>query len=520
MDEKEKKKQQSEDLLNAGVAGASYETVQRYGTAVKQHYVAYSGQDNETGETLAKGLKQISQEKVNPDYKFQNTHQQAGYAAETKDVARTNAENIINGDPARKTRTDDIGRVNDPLYDTVMVDENGNIIDGSGAQMKFLGASANDPTGEGSAARALGKLQSKKFEKYLDNDVDIVVPKDQYDKIIQEANTEIDKLSRQLENQKAAGNTEQAAKIQKKIDKLEKIKKNLRKSTVSSKEALFARQHPGLSTAMDVAKIAHRAGIETAKTSAIIGGSVSIVKNLVSLCKGEIEPEEAIKNVAKDTATTAAAGYGTGFAGSALKGAMQNSKSTYIRTLSKTNVAGTVVAVAVSATKTLTRYFKGEIDGVECLETLGEQGTGMLSSAMFAAIGQAVIPIPIVGGLIGGMVGYALSSATYGVLVGSLKEAKLAKAEREMIEKACEEHIKMIREYRAEMEEMISQYLIDSMDVFRDSFSGIKYALAIGDVDLFIKRTNTITERFGGQASFSSMDDFNEKMMTGTTFKI
>ena len=41
MDEKEKKKQQSEDLLNAGVAGASYETVQRYGSAVKQHYVAY-----------------------------------------------------------------------------------------------------------------------------------------------------------------------------------------------------------------------------------------------------------------------------------------------------------------------------------------------------------------------------------------------------------------------------------------------------------------------------------------------
>ena len=203
-----------------------------------------------------------------------------------------------------------------------------------------------------------------------------------------------------------------------------------------------------------------------------------------------------------------------------MKGAMQNSKSTYIKTLSKTNVAGTVVAVAVSATKTLTRYFKGEIDGVECLETLGEQGTGMVSSAMFAAIGQAVIPIPIVGGLIGGMVGYALSSATYGILVGSLKEAKLAKAEREIIEKACEEHIKMIREYRAEMEEMISQYLIDSMDVFRDSFSGIKYALAIGDVDLFIESANTVTKRFGGQVSFSSMDDFNTKMISGATFKI
>ena len=260
--------------------------------------------------------------------------------------------------------------------------------------------------------------------------------------------------------------------------------------------------------------------MQTAKSSAIIGGSVSIVKNLVSVCKGEEEPEEALKNVAKDTATTAAVGYGTGFTGTAIKGAMQNSGSEYVRALAKTNIAGTIVAVTVSVTKTMTRYFKGEIDGVECLETLGEQGTGMISSAMFATIGQAVIPIPVVGGLIGGMVGYALSSATYGVLVESLKEAKLAKEEREQIERACEEHIKLIRQYRAEMEKIINAYLIDSMDLFRDSFSGIKNALAIGDVDWVIDSANIITESFGGKAAFSNMDEFTDKMLKGSTFKI
>ncbi len=519
MDEK-KKKQRDKDLLNAGIAGAAYETVQRFGSAAKQHYVAYTGKDNETGKNLVKGLKQISEEKVNPNYEFQNIHQQAGFSAEVKDVARSNAEKIINGDSTRKIRTDDLGRVNDPLFDTVTVDANGNVIAGSGAQMKFLGASEKDPTGKGNASRALEKLQSKKFQKYLDADSKIDVPKNQYDEIIQEANTKIKNLTKQLENQKATENTEQVTKLQEQIDKLEKIKRNLRQSTLSSDEAVFARQHPGLSTAIDVTKISHRAGVETAKTSAIIGGSVSIVRNLVAVCKGDVEPEDAVKYVAKDTATTAAVGYGTGFAGSALKGAMQNSGSEYIQVLSKTNVAGTLVAVTVSATKTLIRYFNGEIDGVECLETLGEQGTGMISSAMFAAIGQVAIPIPVVGGLIGGMVGYALSSATYGVLIDSLKEAKLAREEREQIEKICEEHIKMIREYRAEIEKIINKYLIDSMDVFRDSFVGIKNALAIGDVDWFIESANAITENFGGQTSFSSMDDFNEKMLSGNTFTI
>lgn len=202
MSDKEEKRRK-EDLRNAGIAGAAYETVQRYGSAAKQHYAAYSGVDNEAGTTLVKGLKQIAEEKINPDYKFQNIHQQAGFAAEVKEVARTNAECIIKGDSTRKIRTDDLGRVNDPLYDTVSMDSNGDIIDGSGAQMKFLGASEKDPTGAGDAARALKKLQSLKFEKYFEHDAKIDVPADQYDKMIQEANAKIEGLSRQLEFQKS-----------------------------------------------------------------------------------------------------------------------------------------------------------------------------------------------------------------------------------------------------------------------------------------------------------------------------
>lgn len=516
----ERKKSRQDDLLNSGIAGASYETVQRFGEATKQHYIAYAGVDNETGTTMVKGLKQIAKGKINPDYEFQNIHQQAGFSAEVKDVARTNTEKIIKGDTTRKIRTDDLGRVNDPLFDTVTIDADGNVIDGTGAQMKFLGASANDPTGAGDAARVLEKLQSKKFEKYLVNDAKIDVPSDQYDNIIKEVNTRIGGLSKQLENQMNAGNTEQVRKIQEKIDKLEKINKNMRKTSASSDEAVFARLHPGLSTVVDVAKISHRAGVQTAETAALIGGSVSIVKKLVSVCKGEIEPGDAAINIAKDTGTTAAIGYGTGFVGTALKGAMQNSKSQYMQTLSKTNVAGTVVAVSVAATKTMKRYLKGEIDGIECLEILGEQGTGMVSSAMFTVIGQAVIPIPVVGGLIGGMVGYAISSATYGILMESLKDAKVAHEQRVQIEKSCEEHMKMIHEYRAEMEKIINEYLIESMDVFRESFRGIKDALAIGDVDWFIESTNKITENFGGEASFSNMEDFNSKMLSNSTFKL
>ena len=89
MNEKEKQKQKEKNILDAGIAGASYETIQRYGEAAKQHFVAYSGEDNEIGKALVKGLKQVAEETVNPDYKFQNIHQQAGFSAEIKEYIKS-----------------------------------------------------------------------------------------------------------------------------------------------------------------------------------------------------------------------------------------------------------------------------------------------------------------------------------------------------------------------------------------------------------------------------------------------
>lgn len=516
-DDKDNKKN---GLLNAAIVGGTYQTTQKYGDAVKQHFVAYSGRDNETGINLVKGLKDIAEGKINPDYEFQNISQQSGFAAEVKEVARSNAEAIINDDSTRKIRTDDLGRINDQLYDTLTIDKNGNIIDGTGEQIKFLGSSKDDTKGLGNAKRAFDKLSSKEFKKYLDNDAKIVVPPEQYQGILQEADAEINKLSSQLDRLKNSEKTEEFTKIENRIKDLKKLKENLKKASLTTEEAREARLSPKLSTAKDVLKLSHRAGLDAAQTASLIGGSVSIVKNITAVFKNEKNTGEAVRDVALDTGRAGALGYGTGFAGSIIKGAMQNSESTYIRALSKTNIAGTTVNIAITSTRILTNYFNGEIDGVQCLEMLGQEGVGMVASAMFATIGQIAIPIPVVGGLIGGMIGYALSSASYGLLLNALKEKEMAHKERMYIESVCAEHIKMIREYRLEIEKIINQYLSNKLEVFNEAFTGIKNALEIGDIDLFIENTNRITENFGGKPAFSTIDEFDEIMLTKTTIKI
>ena len=503
---------------NVILEGAATETVQRYGSAVKEHIIAYSGIDNENGEQLKKGLKQISESKLNPKYIKQNLKQQAGFSAENKYAARENARNIISKSAERVHNTDIKGSGSyNELFDHIITDENGIVI--SEEQMKFVG---NNPK------ELVNKLASKKFQKYFDANAKITIPKDYYEGVEIDGKqvsvfTEIDKslenYNKQLAKVKANGNLEVAKKIEEKIAKYEKIKASLKNSKITNAEAMEARLHPVLSTAKDIGKISLKAGGVQAAWGAGIGSGISLIKNCVSLVKGEKTVDEVLFSVGCDTVKAGALSFATGFTGSAIKGAMQNAKNEVLRDLSKTNIAATIVTTTIETGKTLKKFMCNEISGLECLEELGEKGTGQLSAAMFAVVGQAVIPIPVVGAMIGSMVGYALSSACYGELVGALKEAKLAHEERIRIERECEESIKMIVQFREEMNDAIEKYLNDMKETFNNALENAERAIWKDDIDGFICAANSISNKLGKKALFNTFREFDDFMNTSDSFK-
>ena len=143
----------------------------------------------------------------------------------------------------------------------------------------------------------------------------------------------------------------------------------------------------------------------------------------------------------------------------------------------------------------------------------------MLGSALFATIGQVAIPIPIVGSMIGGMVGYAFSSASYGVLVQALEEEKIAKEQRVIIEKACAEHIKFMRKYRTDLEKLINEYLCHYNEIFETAFYDIKTALEIGDVDGVIEGANKISTSLGKEVQFKNKKEFDEFMLSNENLR-
>ena len=511
----DKERARRDTATNAGLAGASADVVDRYGSGVKEHLVGYSGVDNELGMSNERGLKRISEyrrgdPKTDPNYQT-NTRQQAGFAAETKEVARRRAEEAIAGKKPTTTRTDDIigpdgqkHHVNDQLFDiTTEVDAQGNPVPGASYQMKFVG---------GTPKAAVEKMLSRDYQKYIDNDVKMMVPSDYYDGMQEALDDKISDLEGQVKHLKAAGKTEAAAAKQAQLDKCRKLKRNLVRSKVSNAEAIEARNNAKWSTAKDIGRVAHRAGMEQAKMGAAIGGGMSLIRNLVDVCKGEKSGEEAALAVVGDTTSAAAASYTTAFGGAVIKGTMQNAGSAVVRSLAKTNLPGYIATSTLEVGKTLTSFFKGDIDGVQCLEQLGEKGYGMVNSALYAAAGQALIPIPVVGALAGSLLGYALSSVSYNILTTSLKEAKLARERRIRIEKECAEACRMLNKYKAELEEYYRSRLDRQRAFLEQVFQEINVAIEAGSVDKYVKATNRITQELGGNVLFTNSREFDELM--------
>jgi hypothetical protein len=281
----------AQDIACAGIALATNETVSRFGSANAEYIKGFRGVDNQTGQRFAKGLADIAQHKVNPDptEAVKNIKQQAGYAAEVTTTSRDNAEAIIQGSRVRTARSDDLpqyGR-NHNVVDRVQV-LNGEIIEGSQAQMKFVGD--RDQLFE-RIAREDGK-----FARY--RDVKLELPSEQFEGADQFCRDKANALRQQADVVQNKGNPDLAERFRREADNYDQLADNVTDSGLTTERAIYYREHPKIATAQDIARTSHRAGVEGAKFGAIIGACISLLQNFLSVVQGNKEMGEAVKRSA------------------------------------------------------------------------------------------------------------------------------------------------------------------------------------------------------------------------------
>ncbi len=514
------KKQKYSNITDAAILGSTSEESALYASANKEYLAILDD------KTLGRTLEGISEYKVNPKYQYRNINQQAGFSAELKEQAHANAHNILMENKERLVQYDNLSvdqkaqigerfpnhatpSKNHEIVDYISVDEKGNVIPGTATQSKFVGRNG---------AECFEKFLSKDYEKYLKNGVKMEIPKDFFGDFQKAANIKIKSLESQIAKQKSFGDFQKAAKLEEKLQKCKTIKANTRSASITKKEAIEARLNPNLSAAKDVTSVSHQAGMNAAGVGALVSGVVSLATNIWECVTKGKDPKEALKHTAIATLKGGAYSYCVAFSSSLLGGVMQNSANKVIQSLGKSSAPAMIVGACVANVTILARYFSGKIDEVELCKQLGRTNTSLLSGGAMAFAGQALIPIPVVGALIGGFVGAVLSETFFNAL--NSKKVELARQKRIEIERECRESIKLLEMYRNQFKEVFEQYFHETTKFFNQSFDELERAIYAGDADLVIGVNNKIQEGLGQKLSFGNKQEGWELIISNKNIRM
>lgn len=517
--EQRKKQERQTALRDTAIVNASKETIERYGSAAREHIKAYTGfewKNQATGQSgVAKGLRDIANSKVHPNFEYQNMKQQAGFAAEVKYTANQNAENIIKGKNVRYRRANDVGLGNDQHNDVGEVGADGNFIYNEngkvrgGAQIKFVGKYETEADIKHSARTNVDRLAGNgKWAKYRNDD--LLVPSEQYQEMRDYASKRSKELLSQADKFEKQGKSLEAAKLREKAERYENVGHHIKDAHMSSKEAMDYRCHPELETIKDVAKTAHRAGMQQLKTGAVIGGVVAAAQSMVHVINGDEKPSEAVVDVAKGMVVGGGSAYALTAAGAIIKGGMQSVRNQTIVALSKTNLPAMIATGIYQIGRSFYRFAKGDIDATELAVELGEKGVGAMASSWGAAAGTAVLPG--IGTVVGSMVGYMASSMIYQGALQAFEDERLSRENRERIHAYVESAKKQLEQETEEIEKYYVTLYARRKQVFRAGLQQVRQASEQDDFTAFAAGLQQIVGEFGDNLQFHTFEEFDDFM--------
>jgi hypothetical protein len=266
-----------------------------------------------------------------------------------------------------------------------------------------------------------------------------------------------------------------------------------------------------------IASEMYQSGLEAGKIGAVISGGSSGISGLFRLARGEAGTGEIVAQVAID----AAKGFATSCATTAIsKGvphALVNAgvSQTTANVLTKSNAHLALAAGIVQCGKSLGRYLNGEIDDEQLLTEISGTAITGASAFYYGALGQAIIPIPIVGAFVGSTVGYFVGNMLHQSGLISLGEAAVVKAARERrehVEALCMTAIPLMRAHRLELEALLAEYFAERRHLLTATFDDLENSLVDWDADQFTAGLARVNNAFGTTLPFKTFDEFDNFM--------
>lgn len=261
----------------------------------------------------------------------------------------------------------------------------------------------------------------------------------------------------------------------------------------------------------------HQSGMQAGKMGAAFSGVASGVSGLYQLSQGRITTGDMAAQVIVDTSKGFAISYLTTAGSKGLVHGLAKAgvSQTTVGVLSKSNAHVALAAGIVKSGQSVVRYLQGEIDNDQLMNEISETAVIGASAFYYGALGQAMIPIPIVGAMIGSTVGYFVGSMLHqsGLIgLGEVAVVKVARERREHIEALCLASIPLIRQHRAELDILLKTHFAKRQELLTQALDGMEKSLVSWNADDFTQHLASVNQAFGKSLPFKSFDEFDTLM--------
>lgn len=249
--------------------------------------------------------------------------------------------------------------------------------------------------------------------------------------------------------------------------------------------------------------------------SLLVQATLEIIPLIIS---GKLN-KEALHKFTIKIATIGGTTYIKGLGMSMLASAMKGASNSILRRLGHSNLPALLVINANIIIKDINDFYCGRIKLEEFITRLTRTGSDMTISGTCMTAGQLAIPIPVVGGIIGGLVGYTLNQAYFSSFMKLLQEKAVADERLKRVEEIRLKSIKQLQEEQQAFEQKFVLYHKMCCNCFDQAMRKINEGLINNDPDLVIEAANQMTETLGGTSTHNSVEDFENKLMDNSVFK-
>lgn len=192
------------------------------------------------------------------------------------------------------------------------------------------------------------------------------------------------------------------------------------------------------------------------------------------------------------------------------------------RTLAENGFADCLVAAGEEIIGIVVLYFRKKISPDEFLIRMSKTGIGEvgvkameafnIDPRMFTSDPQMLLNIA------GPIMAYQGLMGAYREYSKALNDLRLARESRMRVEAECQRSIEMIRSYRVEAEQRVSEYMNEHLDAFQSGFAAMDQAILANDPDGYIAGNVQIQQMLGAEIQFTNQEEFDALMDSDEDF--